>query len=259
VESSIERDLSMFPANTGDDLRGLWIDFSGDPDPSNRDRLIYLTMREVAVVGPATFNTAGVCDTLGISYPMVNYYFGNRDGLLAEAAQATYVRYIAKLWAAVEAAPRTPVDRLRAYLVAHLRLNVEIRGWGAVLNYPIFSSTIAQLLDERFGEEHHRHFELNMARVGQLILDLWDDRVTAFDYPAGEIPRDEMMQQPGLMEAAATLSWAALGVAVWRSGRHSPSRGITELEQDSDHFIDRHTETLIRVTLDARPEPSTGR
>jgi AcrR family transcriptional regulator len=77
-----------------------------------------------------------VCDALGISYPMVNYYFGNRDGLIAEAGHVTYVRYVEKLWAAVEEAPRTPVDRLRAWFEAHLRLNVEIRGWGAVLNYP---------------------------------------------------------------------------------------------------------------------------
>jgi hypothetical protein len=44
----------------------------------------------VAIVGPASFNTAGVCDTLGISYPMVNYYFGNRDGLIAEAGHASH-------------------------------------------------------------------------------------------------------------------------------------------------------------------------
>jgi len=254
VESSVARELSKFPTHVGDDMSAFWLDFNGNPDPSNRDRLIYLTMREVALVGPATFNTAGVCDTLGISYPMVNYYFGNRDGLLAEAAQATYVRYIAKLWAAVEAAPRTPVDRMRAYLAAHLRLNVEIRGWGAVLNYPIFSATVAQLLDERFGEEHRQHFELNMARLGQLILDLWDGQVSDFPYEAGAIPRDEMLARPGLAEATATVSWATLGVAVWRSGRHSPSRGISEVEEHGDHYVDTYMENLIRLTMDARPD-----
>ena len=253
MESSVPQDLMMFPPHEGDDVASVWLDFGDDPEPSNRDRIVYLTMREVALVGPASFNTSGVCDTLGISYPMVNYYFGNRDGLIAEAAHATYIRYVEKLWRAVAAAPRTPVDRLRAYLRAHLRLNVEIRGWGAVLNYPIFSSTIAQLLDDRFGEEHRRYFELNMARLGRLILDLWDERVSDDIYTVDRFPREALIANPSVIEATASLAWATMGVAVWRGGRHTPSRGITELEVMQDGLVDAYTENMIEFTRFARP------
>jgi AcrR family transcriptional regulator len=253
METSVARELMMFPPHEEGDLPAQWLDFGDDPEPSNRDRLIYLTMREVATVGPASFNTGGVCDTLSISYPMVNYYFGNRDGLIAEAAHVTYVRYVQKLWAAVEAAPRTPIDRLRAYLRAHLRLNVEIRGWGAVLNYPIFSSTIAQILDERFGEEHRRHFELNMARITRLVIDVWEEEVHDFTYDVDSFPRETLLADQAAVDATATLSWGTLGVAVWRSGRHSPSRGISELEQMSDALVDTYTENLIRLVTIAKP------
>jgi len=253
METSVARELMMFPPHDGDDMTSIWLDFGDEPDPNNRQRLIYLTMREVAIVGPASFNTGGVCDTLGISYPMVNYYFGNRDGLIAEAAHITYVRYVDKLWAAVEAAPRTPVDRLRAYLRAHLRLNIEIRGWGAVLNYPIFSSTIAQILDERFGEEHRRHFELNMARLARLVIDMWDEDVTDFPYHIDDFPRAELLANAAAMDATATLSWGTLGVAVWRSGRHTPSRGIAELDRNGDLLVDTYIENLIRFVTIARP------
>jgi AcrR family transcriptional regulator len=253
METSVARELMMFPPHDGDDMTSIWLDFGDEPDPNNRQRLIYLTMREVAIVGPASFNTGGVCDTLGISYPMVNYYFGNRDGLIAEAAHVTYVRYVDKLWAAVEAAPRTPVDRLRAYLRAHLRLNIEIRGWGAVLNYPIFSSTIAQILDERFGEEHRRHFELNMARLARLVIDMWDEDVTDFPYHIDDFPRAELLANAAAMDATATLSWGTLGVAVWRSGRHTPSRGIAELDRSGDLLVDTYIENLIRFVTIARP------
>jgi AcrR family transcriptional regulator len=253
METSVARELMMFPPHDGDDMTSIWLDFGDEPDPNNRQRLIYLTMREVAIVGPASFNTGGVCDTLGISYPMVNYYFGNRDGLIAEAAHITYVRYVDKLWAAVEAAPRTPVDRLRAYLGAHLRLNIEIRGWGAVLNYPIFSSTIAQILDERFGEEHRRHFELNMARLARLVIDMWDEDVTDFPYHIDDFPRAELLANAAAMDATATLSWGTLGVAVWRSGRHTPSRGIAELDRSGDLLVDTYIENLIRFVTIARP------
>jgi AcrR family transcriptional regulator len=254
METSVARELMMFPPHDGDDMASLWLDFGDDPEPSNRDRLIYLTMREVAIVGPASFNTGGVCDTLGISYPMVNYYFGNRDGLIAEAAHITYVRYVQKLWAAVEAAPRTPVDRLRAYLQAHLRLNVEIRGWGAVLNYPIFSSSIAQILDERFGEDHRRHFELNMARIARLVIDVWEEEVHDFTFDVDSFPREALLANRAAMDTTATLSWGTLGVAVWRSGRHSPSRGISELEQLGDALVDTYIENLIRFVTIARPD-----
>jgi len=240
----------MFPPHDGDTAL-LWADFTDDPEPSNRDRLVFLTMREVAIVGPASFNTSGVCDALGISYPMVNYYFGNRDGLIAEAAHATYVRYVTKMWQAVEAAPRTPVDRLRAYLYAHLRLNIEIRGWGAVLNYPIFSASVAQLLDERFGEEHRAHFELNMARLVQLVRDLWSGDITDIAYGVGDYPRGELLSDRRAIETAATLSWGTLGLAVWHAGRHTPSRGITELEQLAPHLTEVATENLIRTALRA--------
>jgi AcrR family transcriptional regulator len=247
------RHLLMFPEHAGDDVGGIWQDFSADPEPSNRDRLIFLTMREVAIVGPASFNTIGVCDTLGISYPMVNYYFGNRDGLIAEAGHATYVRYVAKLWAAVEAAPRTPIDRLRAWMQAHLRLNIEIRGWGAVLNYPRFSSSIEEILTERFGEEHRRHFELNMARLARLILDVWEQSVSDFPYGVDDFPREDFLRSDSALEITATISWATLGVAVWRSGRHTPSQGIRELERLGDRLVDAHTENMLRLVIESRP------
>ena len=252
-EHADARELRMFPDHLGDDLSALWLEYGDDPDPSNRDRLVYLTMQEVALVGPASFNTSGVCDALGISYPMVNYYFGNRDGLMAEAAHTTYVRYVDKLWQAVGCAERDPEARLSAYLSAHRRLNVEIRGWGAVLNYPIFSATISTLLEERFGEDHRRHFELNMARLGRLILDLWEGRVTDVAYTVDDYPRDDLLADRDLLEAVAAVSWSTLGVAVWNAGRHSPSRGIPELERSAEQLVDAFVSDIIRYLAFSRP------
>jgi len=239
--------LDMFPASADDDLTAFWSHFGEGPDPSNRTKLLLLTMREVALVGPATFNTMGVCDALGVSYPMVNYYFGNRDGLIAEAGHRTYLRYVQKLWDAVEAAPREPSERLLAWMHAHLRLNVEIRGWGAVLNYPRFSATIEEILDERFGVEHREHFELNMARLARLILDVRQGDVTDFPFGVHDFPRDEMLADAGIVSLAATISWATLGLAVWRSGRHTPSKGISELERRAPELIEAHLTTLLSL------------
>jgi AcrR family transcriptional regulator len=244
------RTLDMFPGppdSSIDDLADFWQHFSSDEEPTNRDKMIYLTMREVALVGPATFNTSVVCDTLGISYPMVNYYFGNRDGLIAETAHVTYLLYVEKLWAGVQAAPRTPLDRLRAWMTSHVRLNMEIRGWGAVLNYPRFSSTVEALLEERFGEERRLHFELNMGRLARLVADVRDGRVSDFAYGVGEMPREEFLGDPDVMRLATVLAWGTLGVAVWRSGSHLPSKGVPELAALGQSLVDAHFDTLVEL------------
>jgi AcrR family transcriptional regulator len=245
--------LDLFPPDLGDDLSAYWVHFCGHPDPPNRDKLVYLTIREVAMTGPASFNTSPVCDTLGISYPMVNYYFGNRDGLIAEAGHVAYMLYVDKLWTAVEDGPRDPEARLRAWLEAHLRLNVEIRGWGAVLNYPRFSSTVEEILDERFGEEHRRYFELNMAHLTQLILDVWAGEVTDFPYDVDTYPRAQFLSETAALELTASLSWSALGLSVWRAGRHAPSKGIRELAEQTSHLIRCHQDTLLDLVRRSAP------
>ena len=91
-------DTSHADASLNDEY---WLRFSDEPQPSMRDKIIYLTFEEVAKVGPSLFNVSSVCDRLGITHPMVNHYFGSRDELLAETAYVVYVRYIGQLWEAV--------------------------------------------------------------------------------------------------------------------------------------------------------------
>lgn len=243
----------LFPPHRDDAEYSPWLDFGDDPDPPTRERIIILTMREVAIAGPASFNTATVCDTLGVSYPMVNYYFGNRDGLIAEAAHATYVRYVAKIWQSVAAAELEPTARFRTFLSAHRRLNIEIGGWGAVLNYPIFSSSVSTLLADRFGQDHRRHFELHAARLGRLILDLWDGTVSDDHYTIDDYPREELLAHQDLLEAVTAVSWATLGVAVWSAGHHTPSRGIPEIEQRTEHLVEAFEEDVLGLALFSRP------
>lgn len=75
-------------------------------------------------------------------------------------------------------------------------------------------------------------------------------------YSLDTIPRERLLDDMALMESVATLSWGTLGVAVWRSGRHTPSRGISELEQLDETLVAAYTENLIRFVTIARPGTS---
>ena len=223
------------------------MNFGDDPNPPLRNKIIYLTIQEVAVVGPATFSTMGVCDTLGVTYPMVNHYFGNRDGLIAEAGHVAYKLYIDRIWTGVSSSEPTPEARLRAWLENNIFLNVEIQGWGAVLNYPRFSSTIENIMQEKFGDERRRYFELNISRLTRLVLDVRENTLSTFDYTADNYPRAEFLIKKDIIGIVATIALSTLGVAVWKSGSHSPSKGIQDLLDISDFIMETHFQNMIKL------------
>jgi len=239
--------VTFFPKADQSDLTAFWLNFGEDPDPTVRLKMIYLTIREVALVGPGTFNTMGVCDTLGITYPMVNHYFGNRDGLMAESGFVAYELYIERIWQNVEAAKPDPEARLRAWMQAQLDLNTEIRGWGAILNYSPFSQAIFHILEEKFGEQRRKLFELNISRLAQLIKDFRDNRLTTIDFDIDNYPREEFLQDEALVELTSTVAWSTLGLAVWKSGGHAPSQGIADLRLRSDALSESHIRNMLKL------------
>jgi AcrR family transcriptional regulator len=239
--------VPFFHKGDQSDLSAFWLNFGDNPDPSIRQKMIYLTIREVALVGPGSFNTMGVCDALDVTYPMVNHYFGNRDGLIAEAGFVTYEIYIQRIWANVEAAKPNPEARLRAWMEAQVRLNTEVSGWGAILNYSPFSQTVFKILEEKFGERRQRLFELNISRLAQLIKDYRENRLTQFDFDLDNYPRAEFLKDQKLVELTGTIAFSTLGLAVWRSGGHAPSQGIAELRMLAENLAEAHIKNMLAL------------
>ena len=239
--------IGLFPKSENSDLTAFWLNFGDNPDPSVKQKMVYLTVREVAMVGPGSFNTMGVCDALDLTYPMVNHYFGNRDGLIAEAGFVVYELYISRLWQNVEAAKPDPESRLRAWMDVHVRLNMDLNGWGAVLNYPHFSQTVFRISAEKFGERRAALFELNVARLAQLIKDYRSGSVTKVDFTVDNFPREELMADQKIVELTGTISLSLLGLSVWKSGGHSPSYGISELENMKDQVAKAHIDNMLML------------
>lgn len=227
-----------------------WLQFGDDPQPPMRLKILYVTFGEVALAGPSSFNVASVCDRLGITYPMVNHYFGGRDGLLAEAAAMVYERYIDRLRAAAANAPRTPEDRLKAWMMANLAETRELGGWGPILNYPLAAREVTEVITDKFQSSLNRNFEANLSRLSVLVSDVHHDRVSNPDFSAPLPPRDESLYDPMMQELVPLIAWTIFGMSVWVAGQHAPARQIPEAYEMTEDFVNksfRQMITLIRT------------
>lgn len=224
-----------------------WLEFGDDPQPPMRLKILYVTFGEVANSGPGSFNVASVCDRLGITYPMVNHYFGSRDGLLAEGAYMVYERYVERLWDAVMAAPRNPEARLKAWMMAQITETLIMGGWGPILNYPLAASEVTAEIDAKFQKPLNRVFELNLARLAILVRDVRKDTVTDIAYTAKKYPRTQLLTDPYLLSVMPTVSWSIFGMSVWVAGEHAPARNIKEISSLVKVLLETHFRTIVSI------------
>jgi len=222
-----------------------WLQFGDDPQPPMRLKILYVTFGEVENSGPGSFNVASVCDRLGITYPMVNHYFGGRDGLLAEGAYMVYQRYIQGTWDAVTAAPRDPEARLKAWMKGQLSGTLAMGGWGPLLNYPLAAREVTEVIQAKFQAHMNRLFELNLARVSRLAMDVREGAVTDVDFTDGDYPRDQYLYDSLLQRLIPTISWSTFGMSVWLAGRHTPARNIREMGDILDDVVEKHMQLMV--------------
>jgi AcrR family transcriptional regulator len=135
-------------------------------------------MEHVRAKGPWDFNAAANCQRLGITNPMVNHYFGNRDGLLAAALFETYRRYVGHLAEAVDAAPHNPRARLEAWMREQITRTCEMGGWSTLLNNPMSALQVTELFNRDFSDEVRELFESNLILLAYLVRDLREGSVT---------------------------------------------------------------------------------
>jgi len=224
-----------------------WLEWGEEPQPHMRQKIIFLTFDEVARVGPGAFSVASVCDRLGITYPMVNHYFGGRDQLLAEGAYLAYIRYVNSLWAAVDKAKRDPEARLSAWMREQISWTRKMAGWGALLNYPVASLTVSEIMDRNFREDMQRYFEWNLAGLAVLVNDVRQGSVTAKGPNLDDSDRSDLLEDVELVNATASVAFSTLGASVWNAGQHLPSAKIALAVEMAPQLVDQHIKRIIRT------------
>lgn len=223
-----------------------WRGICGIAQPSTREKFLYLTIEEFGTLGPGQFRHKEVVDKLGYTMAMINHYFGSRGGLIAEAASMVYDLYVAGMGRAVAAAPRTPTERLRAWMTTQVHFALERPGWMVVLNYPDLALENPVEFNEVFRARMTRGFELNLCRLAQLILDLKSGNVSEVELTDDNFDRARYLGNQRLVELTASVAMSTLGSAVWGTGSHAPSRSTTEALDLQEHVIATHHSNVIR-------------
>ena len=185
-----------------------------------REALVEAVLAELSVKGPANIYPNDISLSLGLSKSLVNFHFGGRDGLVAEAMALGYERYVDHVWAAAQAAGPDPVARLLAWIDAQYDWTIANAGLAAALNFPLEAAAL--------DGQQKPELAARMAATGSRSLDntrrlVHDARVV--------LRRKGRSTAPDPVEVgldAGLIGWWTLGMSVFVAGRHLPTRHAFE-------------------------------
>ena len=214
------------------------------PRRQARTALLEAALDRLAEVGPMRVHPNEICAELGLSKALVNYHFGNRDGLLLEATALGYERYVDTLAAAAAAAGPTALDRLLAWIDAQVEWTAAHPGLAAALNFP---SVIG---DEPV--EGRDRFEAQIQEAGtRNFSNLWALVVAAHREARG--PEATPVVEDLALDSVV-VGWLTFGMSIWFAGRHLPTRSVGEAD-DVARARARAREVVTRFVT-GRPDPS---
>lgn len=203
-----------------------WRGLGGTDAPTTREKMIMLAVDLIVREGPADFNALRVCEDLGLKAPNVNYHFGGRDGLFAEAAWWAYRMWTRQVDDAFRSAPADPRARLRAFVEGEVAWARHMGGMHLVINYPQISSRAGHLVADQHGEAMATFFEYHLALLAVTVRDIHRGTLHALDFDESSTPKAEFLLTPKYLLTASQISWATHGLATWSAGRHAPTRSL---------------------------------
>ena len=218
---------------------------------STRDLIILASIDQMTETGPVDFNSGAVCDLLNLKHPMINYYFGSRDGLIAEASIWAYRGWSDKVMTATRNAPKNAEKRLRAYLEACLEWSENMRAVTLLSQYPVLSKAVKDLIDDGYSVELQKDFEYHLVFLATLIIDMRTGKNSDLDFDKTNYPKGKYtLSHPRALLEAASIAWASHGIMMWRSGSHIPTTNLRKeftAKLSEDLAMKLHVDNIVEI------------
>lgn len=182
------------------------------PRNEARNLIVETALAHMGRLGPAHVHPKEICEELGLSKALVNYHFGGRDALIAEAMMVGYERYVDELWFAAESAGVDPVERLIAWVDRLADWTVAHPGLAAALNFPVVAAGAPTGIDESAALRINAAVARNLANLQSLVAEAKRAARGNRDAP----PPDD--REIGL--DSAVIGWMAVGHSVREAGNY---------------------------------------
>jgi AcrR family transcriptional regulator len=232
-----------------------WIEQCGNPAPSVKEQLVILTAREVAKVGVTAFNAKDVCDLVGAKYPMINYYFGSRDGLLLAASLWVNDQWIRAVRGALSTKPTEAMKQLKAICKAEVAFGKE---WGAMALLAANPSLVGSASEDLESEEgdtardrREANTELYLGILTKLIHDARKGKKSLVEYRRNRVPIDDLKTHPLSYMAATNMAWSIRGLVAWFAGPHDGDWGIENPSGTpitEQYMAKQHIKRILKAT-----------
>jgi AcrR family transcriptional regulator len=224
------------------ELDSLWQLHGVDASIGVREKLVILSAHEIAQVGILEFNAKSPCATLGVQTSLVNYYFGGREGLMAEAAYLVHSDWIATVTQSLTLRESDPRKQL------HKIVNAELgyyKKWGEMAlfaAYPNSSPLVRTTFHEKYQDRLQADLEYYLAVLAVLIHDARAGKKSLIDFDQLTVPKHKMATHARAFLAATSLSWSIHGLGLWAAGQYVASQNIEDkrLSSMTLEFAQRH-------------------
>lgn len=166
---------------------------------------------------------ADICTRLDLSPALVNYHFGNRNNLLAEAVAVAHRRLVDEMNRVTLDQHRTADEQFRARLDYRFDWTRDHPGIDSMLNYTHVLDPSGLVLSESFQERTGRTTADDMAGLATCVAALFYDR------PMTEIVNgSHPLWRHEFADITAYVALSALGAATFLTGHHPASHPLAE-------------------------------
>lgn len=244
--------MKYMPSFTTQDLDALWENYGSGMDTTVRQKLVILSALEIAKQGTLEFNAKTPCVLIGAKTSIVNYYFGGREGLMAEAAAFVHDEWFRLVNSLISRKAVDPEKQLKQLINVQLDFATKWREMAVFASYPNSSPLIRKIYFERFGQHTKDIFEYYLAVITQLIDDARSGKKSVIDFELGNVPKHKARKMASSLLAATSFSWSVHGLFVWTAGQHAPSQKLEDKKVSSlteTFAVKYHINTIIDAAL----------
>lgn len=197
----------------------------------------------LAVKGPGAVMVGDICKELGISPSLVNYHFGSRERLLAEAVVREHEKLVSEMNHITFSTLSSPEDQLRARIMHRVAWTTQHPGIDSMVNYSHLIDPVGEVLQGELAERVAENTINDMAGLHASIYGMYLDR--ALDRPPADLGYEDVFE---LVDITAYLALGCLGLATWMTGHHPAGRALGFAHPDTMLFLaDSYVNRLIRT------------